>query len=332
MMDGVTIDLLSDKLSVELYAVASLAIGLLFLSFYILRLVFRRKMYMFKPVAYMGNRVKAASAILGFLFVLSGVTMFAGLASVSILIYAIIAVFGFVFLLSVFNYSKSGSGPEVSDEIQMEINTRYGIEDRLINKNKQLQWAERTAKICYVSWALKKDEIKFSDGAEDVFGIDAQNIYSFDDLKSLIIPEDRLRIQRFREGFADQKEMMYFQFRIILGNNLKYISMNCELYDNGTPYSMMRGTFQDVTEQQMFIKRIEDKNETLKNIAWTQSHEVRGPLASILGLIQLVNEEDFNNPENKEIIAGLKEASEQLDDIIKKIVKKAESVDVDLSQ
>ena len=258
--------------------------------------------------------------------------MFAGLASVSILIYAIIAVFGFVFLLSVFNYSKSGSGPEVSDEIQMEINTRYGIEDRLINKNKQLQWAERTAKICYVSWALKKDEIKFSDGAEDVFGIDPQNIYSFDDLKSLIIPEDRLRIQRFREGFADQKEMMYFQFRIILGNNLKYISMNCELYDNGTPYSMMRGTFQDVTEQQMFIKRIEDKNETLKNIAWTQSHEVRGPLASILGLIQLVNEEDFNNPENKEIIAGLKEASEQLDDIIKKIVKKAESVDVDLSQ
>ena len=203
-MDGVTIDLLSDKLSVELYAVASLAIGLLFLSFYILRLVFRRKMYMFKPVAYMGNRVKAASAILGFLFVLSGVTMFAGLASVSILIYAIIAVFGFVFLLSVFNYSKSGSGPEVSDEIQMEINTRYGIEDRLINKNKQLQWAERTAKICYVSWALKKDEIRFSDGAEDVFGIDPQNIYSFDDLKSLIIPEDRLRIQRFREGFADQ--------------------------------------------------------------------------------------------------------------------------------
>lgn len=331
-MDGVSVGILTDGFSVELYAVTSLVIGALFFAYYVIRIAFRRKMYMFKPAAYMGNKAKSASAIFGFLFIFSGVAMLAGFVSVSVLVYGLVAVFGVVFLFSLFNYRKMSGDVEASDEIQKEINTRYGIEDRLINKNKQLEWAERTAKICYVSWSLKKDEIKFSDGAEDVFGINPQRIYTFEDIKALIIPEDRLRIQRFREAFADQQEMMYFQFRIIVGNNLKYIAMNCELYDNGAPYSMMRGTFQDVTEQQMFIKRIEDKNETLKNIAWTQSHEVRGPLASILGLLQLINEDDFNNPENKEIVLGLKEASEQLDDIIKKIVKKAESADVDLNQ
>jgi len=220
---------------------------------------------------------------------------------------------------------------KVPNDIEEEINARYQIEDKLIIKNKQLEWAEKTAKICYGNWDVNKNEILFSDGVENVIGIQSQQALSFDELKNIIIPEDRIKVQRFIESATEIKGITTLLFRIIVDSKLKYIQMNAEIHGDQKTISFILGTFQDVTEQQMFIKRIEDKNETLKQIAWSQSHEVRGPLASILGLISLIDEEAMKSEHNKFILSGIKQSAEELDEMIKKIVKKTESAEVDLS-
>lgn len=72
----------------------------------------------------------------------------------------------------------------------------------------------------------------------------------------------------------------------------------------------------DITEAQQHLHQIEDQNKRLREIAWIQSHRVRAPLASILGLVQLC---ELNDSPNSEIIPMLKRAAEDLDQVIMEI-------------
>lgn len=78
--------------------------------------------------------------------------------------------------------------------------------------------------------------------------------------------------------------------------------------------------FQDVTEQRKSRLLIEEQNKRLREIAQIQSHRVRKPVASILGLAHVLEDED---PEgNKEIIKGIVASCKELDEIIKEITEK----------
>jgi PAS domain S-box-containing protein len=73
--------------------------------------------------------------------------------------------------------------------------------------------------------------------------------------------------------------------------------------------------FVDVTEQRNHLDMIEQQNKRLKEIAWIQSHEVRSPVASIMGLIQVFNIDNPADPLNREILENIKEATGKLDEI-----------------
>ncbi|ESU29670.1 hypothetical protein FLJC2902T_01430 [Flavobacterium limnosediminis JC2902] len=72
---------------------------------------------------------------------------------------------------------------------------------------------------------------------------------------------------------------------------------------------------------------LKQKNEKLTEIAQFQSHMVRGPVASIQGLISLINFDDPNDAINSEIIPNLKSATEELDVVIRQIVQKTNEID-----
>ena len=85
----------------------------------------------------------------------------------------------------------------------------------------------------------------------------------------------------------------------------------------------------DVTEQKKHLIRINEQNEQLKQIAWIQSHRVRGPVACIMGLIPLFDGEASGSEHNKEILHNLKEAANELDKMIREIVAYTESMGMD---
>lgn len=63
-------------------------------------------------------------------------------------------------------------------------------------------------------------------------------------------------------------------------------------------------------------KEIEEQLSLFHRYAYLNSHEVRAPLARILGLISLINYEDGNQKINP-IIEKLNESARELDDIVK---------------
>jgi signal transduction histidine kinase len=67
---------------------------------------------------------------------------------------------------------------------------------------------------------------------------------------------------------------------------------------------------------------VKDQNKKLQEIASISSHELRRPVATILGLVNLFDRENPDNPLNKEIISHLDSTAKELDEVIHSIVEK----------
>ena len=82
----------------------------------------------------------------------------------------------------------------------------------------------------------------------------------------------------------------------------------------------------DITEQRRHLYKIEEQNLALREIAFIESHKIRGPVATILGLAQFFNNDDINDEVNREIMEGITTASKQLDLVIREVVKKSNEI------
>lgn len=83
----------------------------------------------------------------------------------------------------------------------------------------------------------------------------------------------------------------------------------------------------DITERKQFIAKLERQNAQLKEVAWISSHEIRRPVASILGLLSLYDSKQPDTPFNQEIIQHLGTATKELDGVIHRIVNKTYEVE-----
>ena len=75
----------------------------------------------------------------------------------------------------------------------------------------------------------------------------------------------------------------------------------------------------DVTAQRKLARQVKDDNRKFEQIAWIQSHKVRSPVVTILGLANLLPDCDGAAHENVFIINGIVQAAKELDKITREI-------------
>lgn len=92
--------------------------------------------------------------------------------------------------------------------------------------------------------------------------------------------------------------------------------------DSKGNYRHWIGIKRDITEKRKQLFEIEEQNRKLKEIAWTQSHLVRAPLARIMGLVNLFNTNAIEEHETKEYLNYILTSANELDVVIKSIVLK----------
>jgi PAS domain S-box-containing protein len=88
----------------------------------------------------------------------------------------------------------------------------------------------------------------------------------------------------------------------------------------------------DISAIKMQLKEIKQKNKKLKEISWLQSHVIRAPLAKVMGLVSLLEEEVAASLtiEQFEIFQLIQKSSNELDDVIKQITEKTADLKTDL--
>lgn len=82
----------------------------------------------------------------------------------------------------------------------------------------------------------------------------------------------------------------------------------------------------DITERLMHVRAIEQQNIRLREIAWTQSHIVRAPLARMMSLIHLITSEKLSEKEARQLLSHVLSSAHELDSIVKEIVEKSQLI------
>jgi PAS domain S-box-containing protein len=88
----------------------------------------------------------------------------------------------------------------------------------------------------------------------------------------------------------------------------------------------------DINEQQIAKEKVRQQNQVLREIARVQSHQMRAPVATILGLNSVIDYTNFSNPSNYEVLEKLNVSVRQLDLMIKDIVRSTEGLDLELTK
>lgn len=148
----------------------------------------------------------------------------------------------------------------------------------------------------------------------------------------LIHPDDReASANHFAEYLKNGPVEMYesyFRMKHFDGSWIWIWSRGKTLRDvNGNVTNVTVGTHIDITERKRAEELLKLQNKKLFEIAFLQSHVVRRPIANVLGLIDLINFDDPNDPQNLELIPNLKVAAKELDTVIHQIVEKTGEIE-----
>lgn len=104
-------------------------------------------------------------------------------------------------------------------------------------------------------------------------------------------------------------------------NKIIPIEINCKI----TAQNEIQGIIRDISARNNFINSIKNQNEKLKEIAWIQSHEVRAPLARLLGLLDFLQQYDnITQSDQIKVINSIRDSALELDLIVRDVVNRSE--------
>lgn len=83
---------------------------------------------------------------------------------------------------------------------------------------------------------------------------------------------------------------------------------------------------QDVTASKIQLNRLNQENSRIKELAVLPSHILRGPLSSIMGIVELIDSKPLD-PEDQKLFGHLKPLTKALDHAIRQHTKKMSTLD-----
>lgn len=88
----------------------------------------------------------------------------------------------------------------------------------------------------------------------------------------------------------------------------------------------MRGITSDITESKKYQLSNREYTKQIEGFAFLTAHMVRKPICNILGLIELMKQEEHDKYFKSEYLKHFEHSTRELDEVIKNLTAKIESV------
>lgn len=145
-----------------------------------------------------------------------------------------------------------------------------------------LQLAIDAAGVALWSWNVKDDTLTMDERGYRLWGVPISEFVTFEDLSSRIHPADRDRVRAAFVATRAISGRYEIDFRIMLGDQVRWVSARGKGSDEGMVANLMFGIFLDVTGR----KQAEEGHELL---AGEMSHRVKNLLAIASGLTAITS-------------------------------------------
>ena len=186
-------------------------------------------------------------------------------------------------------------------------------------------------------WVFDRETLKFldvNDAAIEHYG------YSYEEFLQMDITQIRPKEEKEMESLNKSLNIVKKPHHNLFHGEFCHIKKNgqkitVEIRSNGFNYKGRPAEIilvNDVTDRNRHIEAIEIQNEKLKDIAWTQSHVVRAPLARLMGLVKLLGEGRIEESNKENFYELIQNSAEELDEIIKGVVDQSQQIKINIDK
>ncbi|MEJ7559956.1 MAG: PAS domain S-box protein [Pedobacter sp.] len=211
----------------------------------------------------------------------------------------------------------------VTSKINEEQDKRI-ISEQLSLTNERYRLVIEATKDVIWDWNLETQRLTRDISFEKLLGYTAtqETDTSNGAWEDYIFPEDKDRvIKSIKEAIADpEKKYWHEDYRFLKADHtIAFISDHGYIIRNLDQKAVrMVGAMHDRTEGREKEQKILRQNKQLTEVALINSHQLRRPVATILGLVELLDKSVFDE-ENREIIEHLETTAAELDSAIRRI-------------
>lgn len=183
---------------------------------------------------------------------------------------------------------------------------------------KDLELAQKIAKIGSWSFNLKTQKITWSKEMYNIFPEDISlGEPEFEKHRSTIHPEDVEHWEKTVHSAITEGKEYSMRFRCVHPDKVVWIEANGRLKrDEKGEVIELFGTCQDITDRVKQSEKLNELNDELREFSYRISHDLKSPLTSIEGLINLGREEIDDKVLLEECFSGMESLIEQLKDNI----------------
>ncbi len=211
----------------------------------------------------------------------------------------------------------------------MDVTKRKLHEQEIWESNERFKILTKATVEAVIDWDINNHTVFWGEGFQTMLGYDVTLCDKYFWQKN-IHPKDRRRILTdLKEALADPKRHFFnTEYRFFKANHsIAHVQHKGILVRDANGKAIRAiGALIDMTETLEKMRKIELQNKALKDIAWTQSHVVRAPLANVLGCINLLKSNYQTGKEDEKLLEYISTSAEQLDDVIREIVKKTSEI------
>ena len=164
-------------------------------------------------------------------------------------------------------YDNSGN-PQRMCGICIDITKQKQMEDGLRQIERELNKAQQIAHVGSWIWNIKNQNLAWTDELYRIYGVDKVFTLTFDNIVSMIHPEDREKNVAKIKELLESATILEYEFRIIRpDNSIRYIFQSIEVSRDSTGKPLRAvGIMQDITERKKIEKEVIESEEKLKRI------------------------------------------------------------------
>jgi|GEM_PF-1475946 len=195
-------------------------------------------------------------------------------------------------------------GDRVGADLQRIKNEQKLIESRQLYKSIAENFPKGTVDVLD-----RKFKYIYTEGSEyKSIGMDPKDLigtYHLAKYDTATAASAKIQLDKVFEGETVIYEIFY--------NDQHYMKIGVPLFDDHGRVERILLVTQNITdakksevEREKLIKDLSNHNDELQRFAYIVSHNLRAPIVNITSLLDLFDESDIGNPENKELIDNLK--------------------------
>jgi PAS domain S-box-containing protein len=211
--------------------------------------------------------------------------------------------------------------------LRMDITEQKESEEKLLYTEGLLSEAQQLAKVGNWNFDVLRNEFFWSEGIRETFGVDHDFKPSFDALLSMIHPEDKDRVVKRIMESGKTGEYAEDEYRIIRTDGQVRVlkALTRFTFDDLGRALRIFGISQDITELKRaqreileMLENLQKRNKDLKQFAYFLSHNLRAPIAKILGITALLESTEGLQP-NPMLTKYIADEAAHLDEIVKDV-------------